>query len=249
MSDEKKRSTSSDTEYQYTEEEIGQESPEPEKKPPLTLRSIKDKLVAKLPKRKKTRAILIFLVAIYIVYKFLSSGESPPPTPTPPVEKPASQTVSKPPPEIKPVKKEVTVETTTKSSSLAETKKESMAEQKSQMAELQASLDQMNQSIATLESSLLSLTGSVIGLSNKMTALEVMRQEGIMSLRRHRLPAYHLQSLVPQRAWLMSSRGKLITVKVGDILPGYGRIEIIDTEAGIISTSSGRVIYYGPYDS
>lgn len=60
-----------------------------------------------------------------------------------------------------------------------------------------------------------------------------------------RLVLYRIKALVPGRAWLTSSTGMPTTVRQGDILPGYGRIMLIDPHQGVVATSSGRVIQYG----
>ncbi len=62
-------------------------------------------------------------------------------------------------------------------------------------------------------------------------------------------PLYHLRAMVPGRAWLESSSGRLFTVKRGERIIGYGEVEEIDVTRGVVVTSSGRNITYGKYDS
>ena len=55
---------------------------------------------------------------------------------------------------------------------------------------------------------------------------------------------YTLKAVESGRAWLQSSRGQSLTVKVGDMLPQYGRVDNIDDQVGSVDTSSGKVIEY-----
>lgn len=63
---------------------------------------------------------------------------------------------------------------------------------------------------------------------------------------------YSLRALVPNMAWLQVKNGrrvvKLITVKVGSQLTGYGTVTAISPAAGKVSTSSGKVIRYAASD-
>lgn len=263
-SEKKKHAASSDTEYQYTDESVAHEPAEIEQKPKFSLHMLRDKLIERLPKKKKQRVILFLLVAVYVVYKFLSGGESTtlPPKQTP--EKVISQPLGQPTtaaapvkptpqPATQPVTKPVITETVipAPAKNLNEAAIPDLAVPM-QVKALQADLDQIRHSVGSLESSLLSLTGSVIGLSHKMSALEKHAQAEKSVVGKQsptQLPTYYVQSLVSGRAWLCCSAGTFTTVKVGDFLPGYGQIQKINVQNGVISTSSGRVIQYGPNDS
>ena len=59
---------------------------------------------------------------------------------------------------------------------------------------------------------------------------------------------YYIKSLIQGRAWLTTQHGATLTVSVGQILPGYGSIKNIDTDNGIVTTSSGKVIGYMSHD-
>ncbi len=55
---------------------------------------------------------------------------------------------------------------------------------------------------------------------------------------------YYVRAMITGRAWLVSSKGATLTISTGDQLPGYGQIQEIDPEKGMVMTSSGRVINY-----
>ena len=63
-----------------------------------------------------------------------------------------------------------------------------------------------------------------------------------------RPPFYSVRAVVPGRAWLQVKRNRrivhLITVKVGDFLPGYGRVQAISARRGMVWTSWGNIIKY-----
>jgi len=267
MGSDKKRSAASE-EYQYAGEDLGEESLlETPQKRPLTLQALKAKLIERLPKKKKYRVLLFLALGVYILYKFLDVGTPPAKVSTPTPEKIASQSLAKPADEKvqpvvktegKKVEKPVAIPAAmapakpgTKNIDLGVVNNTSGTEPSAQIKELQTSLDQMNHSVTVLESSLLSLTSSVIRLSDKVNALEKSRTKSIpaANIKPPVLLVYYLQSLTTGRAWVESSVGDFTTVKVGDSLPGYGQVKGIDVRAGNISTSSGRMIYYGPNDS
>ncbi len=55
---------------------------------------------------------------------------------------------------------------------------------------------------------------------------------------------YHVQAIIPGRAWLKSADGMTITVVKGNRVPGYGRVTQIDSDNGIVRTSDGTVFGY-----
>jgi hypothetical protein len=271
MSGDKKKSVSSDLEYQYEGESMGEESLEaPQKRPPM-LQVLKEKLKERLPKKKSHKILLIIGVAIYVLYKFLDVGTPPPPPSVPATTKINAQQLTKPAPAVqklavvekqpeKPIQKPAAVSAPVENldvekASLASTNTSNNIavemEQHAEIKELQATLNQMNHSLMALESSLLTLTGSAINLSKKVNSLEQSRQKSEKSAAAPQslLLVYYLHSLTNERAWLkLPGKGELITVKVGDFLPGYGQVQKIDVYGGVIFTSSGRVVNYGPND-
>lgn len=250
MAREKKKSkvskASKDAEYQYTDEALGEEF-EPTAPTPAEVQigGLKDK-VSGLLNKKKLGVGLAAVVAIFVVYKFFSMNAPEPPVPA---EKVLSQTTL-----TKPTAEEATpapVKVTTTTTSVAKdltTLPASTSEPNTQLETMQASMTQINQDMSQMQTALITLTNALIGLTDKVTILEKMQQRKV---RNQRVIIYYVHSLLPERAWLHTgfTGGQFTTVKVGDSLPGYGKIDSIDPDTGVILTSSGREIRYGPKDS
>jgi hypothetical protein len=84
---------------------------------------------------------------------------------------------------------------------------------------------------------------------NEIRAISIDRATRGQNLNLPTGKVYHLKALIPGRAWLQTREGATATVTLGDRLPGYGIIQTINTDSGIVTTSSGNVIVYGPKDS
>jgi intracellular multiplication protein IcmG len=67
--------------------------------------------------------------------------------------------------------------------------------------------------------------------------------------RTYRLPvAYHIRAIVPGRVWLESSKGKSVSLRVGNKLEGYGVVRVISPRQGMVVMSNGSIIQYGVND-
>lgn len=53
---------------------------------------------------------------------------------------------------------------------------------------------------------------------------------------------YSIQAVVEGRAWIEDSKGRNMTVKVGDIIPDYGVVTKVDAVNSLVFTSSGKTI-------
>ena len=69
-------------------------------------------------------------------------------------------------------------------------------------------------------------------------------QEAQGKVIRHR-QKYFVEAVIPGRAWLRAADGTEMTVTVGDVIEGYGRIVSINSYSGTVSTDSEINIYYG----
>lgn len=61
----------------------------------------------------------------------------------------------------------------------------------------------------------------------------------------HMPPAYYVQAIIPGRAWLKDAQGKVISVGIGDQIPGFGTVTQIQPRSGTVQTSAGITIEYG----
>jgi hypothetical protein len=60
-----------------------------------------------------------------------------------------------------------------------------------------------------------------------------------------KMPAYYVQAIIPGRAWLKNADGQVITVAPGDSVPGYGTVATIDSQSGLVVTSTGTKFVFG----
>lgn len=118
------------------------------------------------------------------------------------------------------------------------------------MANLQNQIQQLQNQLGSVTNSISTLNNQIQVIANELKAIATDR-----SLRDRNMglttggTAYYLKALVPGRAWLQSKAGSTTTVTIGDRLPGYGIIQMISPEQGIVTTSSGAIIQHGPRDN
>jgi intracellular multiplication protein IcmG len=113
-----------------------------------------------------------------------------------------------------------------------------------QLSDLQNAFSQAQSDNQQLRSTLGALTEQVKSLSeqlNKLIAQGAPKKTG-------RQLYFHLRAVVPDRAWIASGSGETRTVTVGDRIQSYGKVVAIYPQQGIVQTSSGRKIEYGPND-
>lgn len=120
-----------------------------------------------------------------------------------------------------------------------------MGKMKDAIVQNQAGLVNVNRSMNTLTQSVQSLDASVkqlVANQNKAKKVKKVKKEVPPSV------IYHVKAIVPGMAWLESSAGQTVTVRVGHSLPGYGVVRLISPKDGMVITSSGAVIQYGVND-
>ena len=96
------------------------------------------------------------------------------------------------------------------------------------MTELESEVDDL---VATLDDTKAQLAALIKQIAEQNTPKKVKKEL-----------TYNIQAVVEGRAWLQSSAGTNITVKVGDELKGYGVVTRIDAVNSVIQTSSGKAI-------
>lgn len=241
MADEENKKTPD--EYHYPEEYYGGE--EPKSTEPLGVADEEE-----VPQRSmgrpsiSRRVFLIFglIAAILIVYVIITFTTRPKTAEVPQVA-PATQAALQ-------VMQPVTTTPVLNNEAQMNIQQQVQNNQQS-IAQLQSQIQQLQSEVAQVTSSMSSLANQVQVLANEVRALNMERfiREGKKLIHTPMGRTYYLKALVPGRAWLQSSNGNTITVTIGDRLAGYGIIQVIDTEQGIITTSSGKLIQYGKHDN
>lgn len=247
MADDKK----SQDEYQYPPEEYykgGEYLPddnleplEPEEGPR-----------ARSPLPKRLLWLLGFILAIAIVYLILTfrntTQQSADLTQATPAAAQVPSTISTVQQAATPLPQTIPVDNPTTDAAMQRLTMQNQSNQQS-IANMQSQIQQLQSQLNDLTNSISTLGNQIQVLSNEIKAIGIDRAVSGRSVSLSSGTVYHLRALVPGRAWLESPNGKATTVTIGDRLPGYGIIQMININQGIVTTSSGAIIEYGPRDS
>lgn len=121
-----------------------------------------------------------------------------------------------------------------------------IGDMQAQISDLQTALTQTQSTNQGLQKSVSALSAQVDALSTQLK--RVMRGIGGKKVRLAPSIVFHIRAIIPDRAWIASNTGDALSVTLGDQVAGYGVVRAINPEKGVISTSSGRNIYYGQND-
>jgi intracellular multiplication protein IcmG len=134
---------------------------------------------------------------------------------------------------------------------------------------MQQKIDAATQEIAGNRGQLLGLKDAVSqaqqdisSISQNVSQLTVAMQQLLLEMQQLKSPAktkskkkatkplvvYHIRAIVPGRVWIESADGKSATLRVGDSLEGYGTVEVISPQQGMVLMSDGSYIQYGVND-
>ena len=113
---------------------------------------------------------------------------------------------------------------------------------------LQASIVNINSQLSQLNTALTTLTNQMQVQENRWSQLQKKQQKKPMPKPVVKQETYQTLAVIPGRAWLKSSKGATITVGVGTVVPGYGKVVMIDTQSGSVVTESGSIIQFAPSD-
>ena len=116
-----------------------------------------------------------------------------------------------------------------------------------QIAKLDDAISQTQQEISAVSSKLDQLTAAMQQLLLEVEKLKPPKAPQKKQVSKP-IPIYHIRAIVPGRVWLESSDGQSVTLRVGDILEGYGRVEAISPRQGVVVMSNGTYIQYGEND-
>lgn len=93
------------------------------------------------------------------------------------------------------------------------------------------------------------LKARVKGLSNSVRNLnKAVAEDQVASHKKKKVfkhSDYHVEAIIPGRAWLTDSKGNTITVSVGDEIKGFGKVYKISPSLGTVKMSKGTVFNYG----
>lgn len=135
-----------------------------------------------------------------------------------------------------------------------------------QLSKLQTSVQSLADSLDKQQfqnqTSTMSVQESINGLGDKLdqaveslqalTAAEQTRQAQEQQAARDKIrqqaayrkqKQYFVDAVIPGRAWLKAIDGSTITVALGQKVPGYGVVTLIDPYSGVVKTSTGIIPY------
>ena len=121
-----------------------------------------------------------------------------------------------------------------------------------QLEKLQSGLLRSQAALVALNHTMIDLSASLQDTTKQVQELNALKPKP-KPVKRVVKPAppqevYHVKAIVPGLAWLESSRGKTVSIRVGDSLAGYGVVQVISPQQGMVITSDGTVIQYGVND-
>jgi intracellular multiplication protein IcmG len=128
------------------------------------------------------------------------------------------------------------------------------------VATLTDQVNGINNNLTTIAQKLSEITNAISSISARLDAqaheLEVLtihreakRHHDHSHRVRHSSLKYHIQAVIPGRAWLIASNGSTLTVREGTVIAGVGMVKLIDPAAGRVVLSSGHVIKFSQEDS
>jgi len=182
----------------------------------------------------KVRRIILALVAVIIlviVFHFISEK------PAPVIEQPVVQSAPSNTDNLQTLNSldALRLHSTQTESQLSKLKND-VSDLRDTLNESQAQNQKLQEQVSALADQVKILTNDMDKVLEKLTPKKV---EKIV---------YHLRAVLPDRAWIMSSSGNEESVTMGDHVSGYGTIKSIDAKTGVLTTSSGRKIVFGPND-
>lgn len=191
-----------------------------------------------LAEHRRLTVFIVFIIAITIVYQFIGGGSK------------------KQPMQLAKNQAAATVQPALQGATALSDLKRSRDEMKKKVDDVQQLLmsnkyktDDMAQRMQLMRLQVLQLEADQKHMIAVMTALtkEVKKLEPKQKGFKTAPLTYFIQAIVPGRAWLSSNQGDYMTVQVGSELRGaYGTVRRIDANAGLIQTSTGKMVHFSP---
>lgn len=159
-----------------------------------------------------------------------------------------------------------TTQTTIVATAPSKVNDQRLAALEQQLAANQNNMSKVTEQLSEMQTALNTLSNHVASINNTMqnfnTKVSQPRQSyavrkerrcvravAARPVRQAPKPIYYVRAMIAGRAWLATSCGGTLTVNIGDVLPGYGIISVINPQAGLVATDSGAIIGYSPDDS
>jgi len=130
---------------------------------------------------------------------------------------------------------------------LTETVREQQVDTQMRLLSLEQKLASVSSGIDELDQTIQALSDQVQQSKNLQSALLAAQKSQKISKNKQmqQMKQYFVQAVIPGRAWLRGADGSVLTVTVGDMVPGYGQVSTIDAYNGMVTMSSGIQIRYG----
>jgi intracellular multiplication protein IcmG len=213
--------------------------------------------------------LIIFTMLMYKLIGGMFSGKSAnetakgtiPPAPIAEVVPPRPQAIQP----IQPAQPVVAVQQVQENNSVLKEKVEAIETNQqnvqSQVSSMSEQVGNVNNNVTNLSAQISTLNQTITDLTNQLSRqseeinvlMERTRPKPVRRvIRPHHVGQaniYYINAVIPGRAWLIGTNGSTLTVREGTTIAGYGVVKLIDSMAGRVLTSSGRIIRFSQDDS
>lgn len=124
--------------------------------------------------------------------------------------------------------------------------------------DVQSSIQSLDSELSSIQTTLANLTTQLAQVNDEVQSLHAGQEtliksqikpvKKVVAEKEIPKPIYYVRAMIPGRVWLTTQEGTTLTLGVGDKLAGYGVLDSINPDQGIVTFSSGAVIGYSPDD-
>lgn len=229
-----------DDEYQYPNEEYVAETTPPEEK--VVPEKRPNVIVRMMQANKRVTFVIAIVVLALIVFKILGWVNHNKVVTKPVVAQPVvtQPIVTTPSPQV--VDELSALRQAAQNNQVVITQLQNQVQDlHNSVAQSTAAQTQLTQSVATIAEQVKELAQTVAASKDK----PVVAKKAVPTVKPI---VFHLRAVVPGRAWIVSDDGLSESVSMGDTVPQYGTVQVVDANRGMVLTSSGKVIGYGDND-
>ncbi|NKB46540.1 MAG: hypothetical protein GKR77_02015 [Legionellales bacterium] len=227
------------------------------------------KSILESPMRKRILLVLGIVVLIFIVYKllglFFSPSQGPASITIPEVPRSQTRVIEEP----TPVAQTFTPASTSTMDSATELEAlkrrlqtmeqnglrthEDVSQVANTLSTVAKTLEHLDNKVSQLRVSLANLSDQFDQQKYQLSQLQEQHKPTETTeskvAERPQKTVFHIQAIIPGRAWLKSNNGTTLTISEGQTIPGMGQVKIIDPIQGRVVLSSGQLIEYSPTES